>query len=87
VTADLTTTNTQLFRPSDAADPAALGQLSPERSDLVRKLTSRRRIGHLALDNDLAGEETTRLVPPPVVKPEKVGPLGSLLTALRKRWS
>ena len=65
MTADLTGTNTQLFRPVDATDPVALKKLSSERSALVEELTGRRRDGHRALDNDLAGEKTTRLVPPP----------------------
>jgi hypothetical protein len=64
VTSDLTSTNTQLFRTTDAADPTALKKLSSERSALVEELTGRRRSGHRALDNDLAGEKTTRLPGP-----------------------
>ena len=85
---EVTDTNTQLFRTTDAADPEALARLEPERSALVVELTSRRRDGHLALENDLAGEVTTRLVPPVVTSalPPKVGRLGRALTALR-RWA
>jgi hypothetical protein len=64
VTVDISATNTQLFRPQDATDPVALARISPERSALVRELTSRPRDGHRAVERaDLPGELTKVIVP------------------------